>query len=527
MSRRILLTGSDLTLEDVAAAASESGACVEIAASAWHAVDRSKAFLYERIDQQIIYGVNTGFGPMVTHIIPRDQVVTLQRNLVRSHAVGMGAPLEEPYVRAAMIVRLNTLARGFSGVSRDLLAKLQTLINHHVTPIVPEHGAVGASGDLIQLAHIALALIGEGDVMHQGRRRSAADTWRDLDIAPHDLQPKEGLALINGTSVMSGIAALLCVEARRVLTFAIRSGALGLELVRSFVDGLSERFHSFRPHRGQLAVAEQLRMILASSMLVRQREDFDRLPPHLAETRSMDDALQEKYSFRCIPQILGPVHDCLEKLCHDVTVEINSVTDNPIVDAEERRFLHGGHFHGDYMASACDQMKAALVKLTLLSERRANFFLHHGVNRRFPPFLNLVRPGLTLALQGLQFVLTSTAAQNQTLAFPHSVHSIPTNADNQDIVSMGTDAVQMAMKVVANAYIVLTCEAVVLAQAVDCLGDRERLSASSRDLYDFVRRSVATIENDRILSDDLARLLATVRQEKGLSSPMTAVSAGS
>ena len=319
-------------------------------------------------------------------------------------------------------------------------------------------------------------------MFHKGERQATRAVFKKLRIARYKLKPKEGLSLINGTSMMAGIASLLCIEAERLISIAIRNGACALESVHSFDDSFSARLHELRPHHGQQAVAKMLRTLTATSALLRDRKKFQESFLVTKETHTIPESVQEVYSFRCIPQVIGPIVDILRKVAGEVTIEINSVTDNPIVDRAGGAFLHGGNFHGDYIAAGMDQLKAGIVKLTMLSERRTNFFLHDAINRSFPPFLNLKKPGLTMGLQGLQFVATSTTARSQTLAFPQYVHSIPTNADNQDIVSMGTDAAIIAAEVIENAYIVLSIEMVTLSQLVKFLRNKARYSKTSQKM---------------------------------------------
>lgn len=513
MTASIRITGAGLRIEDLARLAADPRVQVSVAPASVAAAAKSKAFLDAALTERIIYGVNTGFGPMASHIISRKELTALQYNLVRSHAAGMGRPLDPSFVLAAMAVRLNTLAKGQSGVSTALLEHLTKLINLRITPVIPEHGGVGASGDLVQLAHIALALIGEGEVFWQGERMDAAQAMAECGLEPHELQPKEGLALINGTAVMTGIAALVCAHAQRLVSLAVRTGAWALELIRSFDDGISEPLHQVRPHPGQLMVAQALRDIVASSRLLRKRGPFQKRFRVTNDVHEIPEDVQEIYSFRCIPQVLGPVLDTLVHAHDQVTTEMNSVTDNPIIDADRKLFLHGGNFHGDYVAAAADRLKAALAKLTLMSERRVNFFLNNRINRRLPPFLNLKKPGLTLALQGLQFVATSTAAKSQSLAYPHHVHSISTNADNQDVVSMGTDAALFASQVVENAYVVLAIELTTLAQATDVIRRTNMLSEPSRRLYRAVRERLPTITDDRYLGDDLTMVVTFAKED--------------
>ena len=514
--KTITLTGSDLKTHDVAVLAYNHEATVQIADSIKPILQKSRKFLENKVKEKIVYGVNTGFGPMASHIISDSQLTHLQENLIRSHAVGIGASLDKKYVLAAMVVRLNTLIRGYSGISLELAEHLQKFINHRITPVIPEHGAVGTSGDLTQLAHIALALMGEGEVMYKDERRPTKQVLQELHIQPYTLKSKEGIALINGTSMMTGIAALVSHEAHQLLSIAVRTTALSLELVHAFDDGISKKLHDLRPHPGQVTVAAMLRDILSSSQMLQQRNGL--LHPHEknGDVTKIPEVVQEIYSLRCSPQILGPVLDTLRKTTREVEIEMNSVSDNPIVDWENDLFLHGGNFHGDYIATALDHLKMTLVKLTLLSDRRTNFFLNSQLNRFFPPFLNLKTPGLTLGLQGLQFVSTSTAAQSQSLAFPHSIHSIPTNADNQDIVSMGTDAAYFTTKVISNAYVVLTIELLTLAQAVDFLGEKEKLSNESKRVFGQVRSIFPAIQDDRTLVHELPQLVDFLKRDPGL-----------
>ncbi len=510
--RVVTLDGSTLTLPDVWAFVSNQKATVRLAPKALAAMQKTRARVLSQMTKRPIYGVNTGFGPMVNRIINEEHFTDLQYNLVRGHAVGMGSPIDPSYVLAAMLVRLNTIMRGASGTSSALAESFTRLINARIVPIVPEHGAVGTSGDLVQLAHIALALIGEGDVLYCGKRTSAAHALRSAGITPYVLEPKEGLSLINGTSMMSGISALLIRDAERAITIAVRTGVCALELVRGFSDVLDASLHRLRPHHGQNQIADMMRDLLVDSKRTRERDQLKGI--HIRkETYTTDIILQEVYSMRCIPQILGPVYDAVQTARGTVQTEINSVTDNPVID-RSGRFLHGGNFHGDYVATAIDHLKMGMVKLTLLTERRINFFLNKNVNGgTFPPFLNLKEAGLSMGLQGLQFVGTSTAAHNQSLAYPHSLHSISTNGDNQDIVSMGTDAALIASKVIENAYTLLAIECVTLSQAAETLttSERRRMSRASRDLISRVRKYVRPIVDDRPLSEELNALRDALR----------------
>ena len=485
-----------------------SSSLIRLAQKATERMIRSQKVVLKQAKIKPVYGVNTGFGPMVRHIISGEKLEELQLNLLRSHAMGMGEPVRAEFARAAMLLRVNTLACGYSGVSPELAKKFTEHFNAGISAIVPEHGAVGTSGDLVQLAHVALPLIGEGEVLYQGKRMPAAEALSAAGISAHVLGPKEGLSLINGTGMMTGIAALLATDAGRLLDIVLMAGACELELVHGFTDVLDAVLHQARPHKGQINVAKRMRAILKGSKMLTVRESKTSKIEINNSTRETPELLQEVYSLRCIPQIMGPMYEALEVAEHTINVEINGVTDNPIVDVDRELCLHGGNFHGDYVATAVDHLKISLVKLSLLSERRINFFLNKSVNNTFPPFLNLVQPGLTMALQGLQFVATSTAAHNQSLGYPHSLHTISTNGDNQDVVSMGTDAALIASRVLENAYIVAAIELVTLSQAAEFMkADFSKLSQSSRDLIAFVREYVPPVYEDRSLAPELAALL--------------------
>lgn len=454
----------------------------------------SYRFLREFSKDKLIYGINTGLGPMAQYRINNKDRIKLQYNAVRSHAAGSGDALPEVYARAAMLARLKTLAKGYSGVHPGTLTVLEDFINYGIVPYIPVHGGVGASGDLIQLAHLALNLIGEGDVFYMGKKVSAAELLRDLKINPLEIKLREGLSLINGTSVMTGIGLVNLVYARRVMNWSALASCLMNEIVQSYDDHLSEELNGVKNHRGQNEVARIMRDILDGSHLIRRRSE------HLYEKKIngsfLKEKVQEYYSIRCVPQIIGPVFDTLsmsEKILLD---ELNSVSDNPIVDIEHQNVFHGGNFHGDYVAIEMDKMKVAITKLTMLMERQLNFLLNEKLNQVLPPFVNLGKLGLNFGMQGMQFTATSTTAENQALANSVYVHSISCNNDNQDIVSMGTNASLMAMKVIDNACEVMAIEMIALLQSVDFLKIEKKLSKTTREYYIKLRHLVPAFVDD-------------------------------
>ena len=514
-SNNLVLNGKNLDINGVIDFISSSrDTKIKIEPKSLKAVKQNHEFLKHALKEnnKVIYGINTGFGPMANYILPKDQILDLQKNLILSHAVGMGEKVRDEFVLAAMVVRLNTLAKGYSGVSPELLERLKTFINFKIIPVVPEHGAVGTSGDLVQLAHIALALLGLGSASHKGKIQKVSALRKKFKLKPYELKAKEGLSLINGTSFMTGAAGIVCYKSRALLSLAARNACLSLEIVKAYKDSFSEKLHELRPHPGQVEIGRSMRKILANSPRVRSRMVLASHANQSKEVVKINESVQEIYSLRCSAQILGPIYETLAKAWQTAETEMNSATDNPLVDRENNKFLHGGNFHGDYIAVAMDQLKMSLVKMTMLSERRLNFFLNEKINRTFPPFLNLRTPGLTLGLQAMQFVATSTTANSQTLAFPMNLHSISTNGDNQDVVSMGTDAALLADKVAENAYIVLAIESLALCQAVDYLKIKGELSKESLKLYNFVRSQVKAIVEDREAQPQLQNLLKALSQ---------------
>ncbi len=512
-SKNLNLTGSSLSINQIFSLNNEANTKIAVSLAAQKNVEKCYQFLQGVLkkNHKVIYGINTGFGPMANYLLPHNQLEKLQENLILSHAVGMGEKLPDEFVLAAMAVRLNTLVKGHSGVSPKLIKLLSDFINNRIIPVIPEHGAVGTSGDLVQLAHIALALLGKGKVSFQNKIVPAQKALTEAKLKPYKLEPKEGLALINGTSVMTGIAARVNFNAKKLLDLSVLTGCMALEIVRGYDDSFSQKLHSLRPHIGQNSIAKQMRQILQSSHLIRNRLALDAKINHSHDINHINETVQEVYSLRCIAQILGPISDTLQKTWKETEVEMNSVTDNPVIDWQGKQFLHGGNFHGEYIAQGMDRLKLAITKLSMLSERRLNFFVNPNINKNLPPFLNLEKPGLSLALQGLQFVATSTAAHNQTLAYPMSLHSISTNGDNQDVVSMGTDAALITSKVVENAFIVLSIECVALAQAVDYLKIQNHLSAKTKKLYTEVRKVLPVILEDREINEELSKVTTTLK----------------
>ncbi len=469
---------------------------IEISKTALHKVNRSFNFLKEFSKGKVIYGINTGFGPMVQYKVSEKDQQQLQYNLIRSHSAGAGKPLSNLQVKATMLARLNTLAKGYSGIHQEAIVLLKELINRNIFPLIFEHGGVGASGDLVQLAHLALVLIGEGEVNYKGKWVSTSTAFKAEKLKPISIHLREGLALINGTSAMTGIGLINAIDAQNLLRWSIMASSMISEIVETFDDHFSHELNHVKLHNGQNSIAAAMRAILTDSKLIKKR------PEHLyhkkIEVEVMREKVQEYYSLRCVPQILGPVLDTIQRTKQILASEINSVNDNPIIDQENNNVFHGGNFHGDYVSLEMDKLKIVVTKLSMLCERQLNFLLNDKLNQKLPPFVNLGKLGLNLGMQGAQFTATSTVAENQTLSFPMYVHSIPNNNDNQDIVSMGTNSALLAQKVIENAFQVIAIEYITILQAVDYLKFEKKLSSKSRKLYKSLRTLVPKFTNDAV-----------------------------
>lgn len=451
------------------------------------------SFLDSFSKDKVIYGINTGFGPMAQWRIDDDHLKELQYNIIRSHSTGAGEPLPEKCVRAAMLARLMTFMQAHSGVNIQTCELLVEFLNRGIYPVIPQHGSVGASGDLVQLAHIALALIGEGEVFYQGMRRNTAEVFAELGIKPLQMYVREGLAVTNGTAVMTGIGLVNLLNAKRLVDWSLKASVLMNEIASSYDDLMSEVLNGVKQHQGQQIVAAKMRDISSGSKMLLNREEE---LYHKSEEDVFEHKVQPYYSLRCIPQILGPVWDTVENVEKVLLNEMNSADDNPIVDPENKTVIHGGNFHGDYVSFEMDKLKIAVTKMTMLAERQMNYLFHDRINGILPPFVNLGVLGLNYGLQASQFTATSTTAECQTLSNPMYVHSIPNNNDNQDIVSMGTNSALICQRVIENSYQVMAIHMMALVQAVDCLKIADKLAPATREMYDQIRAIVPVFVED-------------------------------
>jgi histidine ammonia-lyase len=462
-------------------------------------------FLQKFSSNKLIYGINTGFGPMAQYKVNEENILQLQYNLIRSHSSGSGNVMSPLLSKALMIARLNSFMQAFSGVHTDTVELLRELINKNVSPCIYEHGGVGASGDLVQLAHLGLVLIGEGEVIFEGEIHPTIKIFNKLGIKPLSIHIREGLAILNGTSAMTGIGMINIIQARKLLSWSVLFSSMINEVVEAFDDHYSRELNVVKLHKGQNKLAAIMRDILKDSKMIRDRSEHLYNPDNL-DQEVFEDKVQEYYSLRCVTQVLGPIYDTISQVEETVVNELNSVNDNPVIDHENQNIFHGGNCHGDYVSLEMDKLKIAITKLSMLAERQLNYLLNNKLNQKFPPFLNLGVLGLNFGMQGMQFTATSTVAENQTLSFPMYVHSIPNNNDNQDIVSMGCNAALMTRRVIDNSFEVLAIQLMTILQAVDYLECQDRLSSVSLSLYDKARAIFPKFIKDEPKYKDLARI---------------------
>src|SRR5262245_22696506 len=483
---KVTLDGRTVTIEDVVRIA--DGATCALAPQARRRVAASRAVVDRAArGSEQVYGVNTGFGHLANVRISAERLDERQVNLGRSHAAGVGTPLPERVVRAILALRANCLARGHSGLRLTTLLRMVEMLSKGIVPVVPEKGSVGASGDLAPLAHVALAMIGEGDVFVRGRRRPARAALRSARLAPLSLGPTEGIALINGTQVMTAIGILALVRAERLAAVCDVVGAMTLEALKGSHRAFDRRIHEARAQHGQQLSAANLRKLLRGSAIERSHADCGRV--------------QDAYSLRCMPQVHGAARDTFRHVRDVLAIEINASTDNPMVFAEQDELVSGGNFHGQPVALALDHLAVAVCSLGTISERRIERLCNPALSD-LPAFLT-EDPGLNSGFMMAHVTAAALVSENKVLAHPASVDSIPTSAGKEDHVSMGVHAARKAAAVVENTATVLGIELLAAAQALDfhrpATPGRGALAA-----HRFSRRRVRPMERDRFLAPDIA-----------------------
>ena len=493
MPAPVELTGDHLTIGDVWDVAAGRRTAV-LAADARERMAASRSFLESQVGDHT-YGVNTGFGRFVSESIPAEQSAELQLRLLRSHACGVGAPYPDDVVRAAMLLRANTLAKGFSGARVETAELLLRLLEAGVVPHVPSRGSVGASGDLAPLAHLALPLVGEGDANVDGALLPGREALAAVGLQPITLAAKEGLSLVNGTQFMAAMATLALVRAQRLARAADVACALSLEALRGTPTSFHPAIHAARPLPGQERSAARLRALLAGSAIV--------------EAHRWCDKVQDAYSLRCAPQVHGASVDLLAHVERTVAVELNAATDNPLVLLDEALIVSNGNFHGQPVAIALDCLAIACAELANISERRTERLVNPSLSDGLPPFLVTREEGLNSGFMIPQYVAAALVSENKPLCHPASVDSIPTSAGQEDHVSMGNGAGLKALQVVANAERVLAVELLAGAQAVEFLAPLEP-GVGVRAARAFVRTLSDRLREDRPLSADIERTASAI-----------------
>ncbi|MFN4218866.1 MAG: histidine ammonia-lyase [Candidatus Bipolaricaulia bacterium] len=470
---------------------------VSLASSALERVRAARAVIEQIVAKnRKVYGVNTGFGKLSTETIPSEKLSLLQENLLKSHAVGVGEPLPDEVARAALLFRLNSLVQGRSGVRLEILEYLKEFLNHNVIPIIPAKGSVGSSGDLAPLAHLALLLIGEGQAKLAKKILPGRELLKELGLEPLRLAPKEGLALINGTQVTLGVGFVALVRAQRLLAQAEALSALAVEALRGHTEAFDERLHQARPHPGQIRVAQTLRAWLAGSTLANSRTDD----------------IQDNYTLRCIPQVLGASADALDFIAEKFQIEMNSATDNPLVFAELGEVLSGGNFHGQILAFCCELLGQAVAEIGNFSERRIALLLEAP---DLPKFL-VQDSGLNSGLMMPQYTAAALVAENKVLAHPASVDSIPTSGGKEDHNSMATTSALKALEIAKNVEVILAIELLTVRQALS-FRDPAQMAPRTRALYERLSQQIPPLDKDRLLQYDIHRAVTIVQEGSWLN----------
>ncbi len=509
---KLVLDGNSLSIEQLYTAATNPAATIALSPKARKAMRRSRALVEEWLSKdEVIYGVTTGFGEFANVRIPLDKIEELQTNLIKSHAAGAGDPLPPEVVRAMMILRVNALAKGFSGIRPETVDFIIKFFNAGLVPVVPSQGSVGSSGDLVQLAHLVLAFTGNGRITNIERGISKSEPADSIlkknKLSPLRLTAKEGLALINGTQMMTAFAGLIIQEAQQLTKLADIACALSVEALKGTDTAFDERIHKLRPYKGQLASAKNLRALMKGSE-IRESHRFN------------DDRVQDAYSLRCAPQVHGASRDAIDYVAEKVSIEINSANDNPLIFPNEKEHLEGGNFHGQPMALAMDFAAIALSELANISERRTERMVN-GALSRLPRFLTQ-NGGLNSGLMIAQYTAASLVSENKVLAHPASVDSIPTSANQEDHNSMGSIAAQKCWRILKNAQTVLAIELLTAAQAIDFHAPLT-CGKGTNVAYRTIRKHISHLDDDRILHDDIQKALELVKDESVLSSVEKAV----
>ena len=495
--QEIIIDGNTLTLEAVEQVALYN-APIRLSESSKEKVIKCRAYVDKIIESgEIVYGLNTGFGKFRTVIIPKENIAELQLNLIRSHSTSVGEPYSEVQTRAIMLLRIAVLAKGHSGIRLETLETLVQMLNKGIHPIIPMRGSVGASGDLSPLSHLALVLIGEGEAIYKGERLPGSVAMQKASITPVKLAAKEGLALNNGTQVMAALGVLNLLEAERLCRYADIIAAISIDALKGTPKAFDELIHNVRPHAGQKTSAKNIRTLLQGSPL--------------RESHLNCGNVQDAYSLRCTPQVNGAVRDACAYVRSVLEVEINSATDNPLIFPDEGKVISGGNFHGEPLAIALDTLAMAVCELAAISERRIEQMLNSSLSRGLSPFL-ATHPGIDSGFMIQQLMAAALVSENKVLAHPACVDSIPTSANQEDHVSMGSISAIKLCQIVQNVASVLGIELLIGCSALD-----QRQICSSPVLEKVkasLRENVAPLDGDRIMYPDVNKAIELVRSKR-------------
>ncbi len=507
MGNVIYLDGNSLTVDQVVQI-TRHGARVALTDEAKKAIQISRDIVEKNVaEHKVVYGLSTGFGKFVNVAIPEEDLDQLQYNLIVSDACGVGNPFPEDVTRAIILLRANALAKGYSGIRLSTVETLLEMLNKGVHPVIPEKGSVGSSGDLCPLAHMVMPMIGEGEAVYQGRMMSGKEAMEAAGIPIVRLKAKEGLALINGTCAMMGVASLAVYDAEMVMKTADIAACLTVDALEGIVDPYDPRIQEIRPHKGQIDVAANFRQILKDSGLT----------VHQGEIR-----VQDAYTLRCLPQIHGASRMAYDYVRQVIETEINSVTDNPLIFPDNEDIFSGGNFHGQPVAIAMDTLGIAMAEYANVSERRIERMVNPQLSG-LPAFLTPVA-GINDGFMVAQYAAAALVSENKVLAHPASVDSIPTSANQEDHVSMGTIASRKAATIISHVQSVLAVELICAAQAAD-FKDSAKLGKGTRAAYDLLRSEVSFMEQDRAIYLDMNKVTAQIRQGKYVQAVEKAVGA--
>lgn len=504
------IDGKNLSIEDIhqVSHAQPGEIQVELKENSVHKIRKSREYVNQIVQSdRTVYGINTGFGALSNKKIPKEQLTKLQYNLIRSHCTGVGEPFFTNTTRAIMLIRANCLAQGHSGVSLECVERILDFINHHITPLVPKKGSVGASGDLAPLAHIALCLIGEGEVLYKGKIMSSLEALKDIGKKPVELKAKDGLALINGTAVMCALGSLGLHRAKNLMKTADIIASLTLEAVRGTASAFDPKISELKPHPGQLAVSQNLNALLLESEILNSHHNCEKV--------------QDPYSLRCIPQVHGACRQTLDHVENVFNIENNAVTDNPLIFPESDAIVSGGNFHGEPLALAMDYLSMGVAEMCSISERRVEKMMNPSFSD-LPAFLT-PNSGLNSGLMIAQVTSAALASENKVLAHPSSVDSIPTSTDKEDHVSMGVMSGRKLLEIIDNLHYCLAIELLCAYQGIS-FHTPLKSSPPLQKVVDYLKEFIEPIQEDRVFSKDINIIHGLIEKNQILKTVESSIS---